>query len=119
MNRYICLNCLHQWDSFNDRAVLRCSECHRNQGIDYEKFRQAVDVTKDAIRKIMKSPPPHHPPLEVFGLIPEVLEPVIEIAREKFPNPNVPLHFVRELLRLAYQEIKEEISPGRRESCPL
>ena len=110
MHKYICLNCFHEWNALNNRNVLRCSNCHRNQGVDYDKFRQTVDVTKAALRKIVASPPPNPPPLEVIGLIPEALGPILEIAGKKFPNPNVPLNFFREIIRLAHEELKEESS---------
>ena len=28
MHKYICLNCFHDWNTVNDRKVLRCSVCH-------------------------------------------------------------------------------------------
>ena len=110
MHKYICLNCFHEWNALNNRNVLRCSNCHRNQGVDYDKFRQTVDVTKAALRKIAASPPPNPPPLEVIGLIPEALGPILEIAGKEFPNPNMPLNFFREIIRLAHEELKEESS---------
>lgn len=110
MYRYICLHCFHEWDSLNNRSVLRCSKCHRNQGVDYKKFRQAVEATKTALRKVIASPPPHRPPLEVLGLIPEALGPVLEVAGKEFPSPNVPLNFIKEILRLAHEELKAESS---------
>lgn len=108
MHKYICLNCFHQWNTVNDRGVLRCSNCHRNQGVNYEKIRKAVETAKTALRKIAASPPPNPPPLDVIGLIPEALEPVLEIARKEFPSPLVPFNCFKEILRRAHQELKEE-----------
>lgn len=110
--RYICLNCFHEWDSINPKSVLRCSNCHRNQGVSYEKFRRAVDAAKITLRKIAESPPPHRPPLEVIGYIPEAMEPVIEVAKNEFPSPLVPYNFLREILRQAIIELKKEVSLG-------
>jgi hypothetical protein len=53
-----------------------------NQGVNYEKLRKAVEAAKTALRKVAALPPPHSPPLDVIGLIPEALEPVLEIARK-------------------------------------
>ena len=108
MHKYICLHCFHDWDTVNDRKVLRCSVCHRNQGINYEKFRRAVETAKTALRKVAASPPPNPPPLDVIGLIPEALEQVLEIAREEFPSPLVPFNCFKEILRRAHEELKEE-----------
>src|SRR3972149_7501532 len=98
MYKYICLNCFHEWDSLNERGPLRCSNCHRNQGVNYEKFRRAVKAAKAALRAVAKSPPPHRPPLEVIGLVLEALEPVLEVARKEFPNPLVPFNVFKEIL---------------------
>ena len=67
----------------------------------------------------MKSPPPHRPPLEVIGLIPEALGPVLEVAGEEFPSPNVPLNFIKEILRLAHKELEEESSLQQQEPSHL
>jgi len=56
------LNCFHEWDSLNKGGVLRCSNCHRNQGIDHEKILRAVEAAKAALRAVIESPPPHRPP---------------------------------------------------------
>ena len=114
MYKYVCLNCFHEWDSLNKRGVLRCSNCHRNQGIDYEKFRRAVAAAKAALRAVIASPLPHRPPLEVIGCLPEALEPVLEVARREFPSPLVPFNFFKEILRQAIMELKKELSQGKR-----
>lgn len=112
MYRYVCLNCFHEWDSLNKRGVLRCSNCHRNQGIDYKKFRRAVEAAKAALRAVIESPPPHRPPLEVIGYVPEALGPVLEVARKEFPSPLVPFNFFKEILRQAIAELKKESPQG-------
>jgi hypothetical protein len=38
------------------------------------------------------------------------LGPILEIAGKEFPNPNMPLNFFREIIRLAHEELKEESS---------
>jgi len=52
----------------------------------------------------------------VIGLIPEALGPVLEVARKEFPTPYIPLNFIKEILRLAHEELKEESSPQQLES---
>ena len=108
--KYICLNCSHEWNTLNNRGVLRCSNCHRNQGVNYEKFRKAVEAAKTALRKVAASPPPYPPPLEIIGLIPEALEPVLEVARKEFPSPLVPFNCFKEILQQAITELKRESS---------
>ncbi len=58
-------------------------------------------------RKMAVSLSPHPPPLDVIGLILEALGPILEIAGKKFPSPNVPLNFIREIIRRAHEELKE------------
>ena len=105
--RYICLHCFHEWDSNGTRGIMRCSDCHRRQGIRYEKFDQAVKAAKAAFRKVADSPPPHRPPIEVISDIPDALGPVLEVARNEFPNPLVPITLFAEIVRRAAKEIKE------------
>jgi len=107
MRKYICLHCFHEWNSNGTHRVLRCSRCHRRQGVGYDKFREAVDVTRISLLKIADSPPPHRPPLEVIGNIPDALEPVLEVAKSEFPNPLVPISLLREIFRRAVEELKD------------
>ena len=109
MYKYVCLNCFHEWNTLNNRGVLRCGHCHRNQGVNYEIFRKAVEAAKTALRKAAASPPPNPPPLEIIGLIPEALEPVLEIARKEFPSPLVPFNCFKEILRRAHRGIERGI----------
>jgi len=108
MTRYICLHCFHEWNSSSKDRVLRCSKCHRRQGVGYDKFRKAVDTTKSAVRKVVESPPPHRPPLEVIGDIPDALGPVLDVAKNEFPNPLIPITLFKGILTYAIKELKEE-----------
>src|SRR4030042_6399333 len=117
MKRYICLHCFHEWDSNGTRRVMRCSNCHRRQGIRYEKFRQAVEAAKRAFRKVAESPPPHRPPIEVISDIPDALGPVLEFAKNEFPSPLIPVMLLKEVLRRATNELKNA-SAQKAESSP-
>lgn len=108
MTRYVCLHCFHEWNSNSTGRVLRCSSCHRRQGVGYDKFRKAVDATKSAVRKVVESPPPHRPPLEVIGDIPDALGPVLDVAKNEFPNPLIPITLFKGILTYAIKELKEE-----------
>jgi hypothetical protein len=88
--------------------VSRCSNCHRRQGVDYAKFRKAIETTKKAIRKVAESPPPHRPPLDVIGDIPDALGPVLDVAKKEFPSPLVPVTLFKGILTFAVKELKEE-----------
>ena len=117
MARYICLSCSHEWDShpYNQgREVLRCSECHKRQGISYEKYRSAVEATKSALRKIKESPPPNRLPIEVKDDIPKAFDHVFEIVKNEFPSPLVPWNFLKLIMTQSVRELKDEpISPKR------
>jgi DNA-directed RNA polymerase subunit RPC12/RpoP len=110
MTKYICINCLHEWNSNNVRKVLRCSNCHRMQGVNYEIFRKAVDSVKKGLNKISKSPPPHRPPLEVLTCIPAAIEPVLYIAKKEFPSPLVPISTLVQILKCATEELQSQSS---------
>jgi hypothetical protein len=85
---------------------MRCSDCHRRQGIPCEKFHQAVEAAKSAFRKVAESPPPHRPPIEIISDIPDALGPVLEVAKKEFPNPLIPVTLFREILRRAANELR-------------
>jgi len=116
--RYICLSCSHEWDSHpynNNRVVLRCSECHRRQGVSYEKYRSAVDAVKAALRKIRESPPPNRLPTEVKDDITTAFDPVFEIAKKEFPSPLVSLNFLKAIMTHAIRELKNESIPLKKD----
>ena len=108
MTRYICLSCFHHWNSNSTGRVLRCSNCHRRQGVSYHKFRRAVEAAKTALRRVVESPPPHRPPLDVIGDIPDALGPVLDVAKNEFPNPLIPITLFKEILTYAIKELKDE-----------
>jgi len=108
VSKYICLHCFHEWNTNSTGRVLRCSNCHRRQGVDYEKFRKAVEAAKVAIRKVVQSPPPHRPPLDVVGDIPDALGPVLNVAKSEFPSPLVPITLLKGILAFAIKELKQE-----------
>ena len=111
MPRYICLSCFHEWDSHpynSNMVVLRCSECHRRQGVSYEKYRKAVEAAKAALQKIKESPPPHRLPIEVKDDMPAAFDPVFEIAKKEFPSPLVTLNFLKAIMTHAVKELKDE-----------
>lgn len=87
---------------------MRCSHCHRRQGVSYDKFRRAVQAAKTAFRKVAESPPPHRPPLDVIRDIPDALDLVLDVAKNEFPNPLIPITLFKEILTCAIKELKEE-----------
>lgn len=119
MSKYICMYCFHEWDSHpynKDRAVLVCSNCHRRQGVSYDKFRQAVNATKSALQRVRESPPPHRPPFEVKDDISKALGPVLDVAGEEFPSPVLALNYLKRTLKKAFEELKEESSKKNKEA---
>lgn len=108
MTKHICLHCFHEWNSNTTGRALRCSNCHRRQGVDHAKYRKAVEAAKGALRRVLESPPPHRPPLDVIADIPEALRPVLDVAKDELPNPLVPVTFLGGILARAIKELKEE-----------
>lgn len=106
--KYSCLSCLYEWDSTARRKIMRCPVCHRRQGIEQQRFRQAVEAAKAALRKVAESPPPDNPPpLDVYKDIAQLFAPVFEVAGRTFPSPLVPVMFFGKVLEKAAQELRK------------
>lgn len=110
MRRYICLSCFYEWDSKHEREEMTCPQCHRRQGVDYVRFRRAIDSAKKALEDMLDSLPPSPPPspLSGFTAAAEGLGAVLDAARKEFPNPLLPLRFAREIFRRSVDELKGE-----------
>lgn len=109
MPHYICLSCFHDWYSRHERQEMTCPQCHRRQGVDFLRFRTAVDSTKQALREVAASRPlPPPKPFAIMTAIADALGVISEALEREFSKPILPPNVVRKIYTMAMQELKEE-----------
>lgn len=101
MTRYICLWCLHEWESTLERQGIRCSSCHRRQGVDSTKFLQVVDRAEEALTGFQLPPETGTALSAFFSLVQGIDESVIE----QFPGIDPPPGVAAEVLARAAERM--------------
>ena len=86
---YICVNCLHRWESSLKQAVLQCPECHKRQGVLYSEYTEMLKTFQKLQQAAREAPPLREaPPIKsLIKNTPPMLKMVLEGAEKTFPVP--------------------------------
>jgi len=105
---YICVNCLHRWESSLKQTVLQCPNCHKRQGVLFSEYTEMLEAFQKLQQAVREAPPPRKaPPVKsLIKNIPPMLKMVLEGAEKTFPSPRLPVSL---LFRILEQSRQKEI----------
>lgn len=107
---YICVNCLHRWESSLKQAVLQCPECHKRQGVLYSEYTEMLKTFQKLQQAVREAPPLRKaPPIKsLIKNTPPMLKMVLEGAEKTFPSPRLPVSLLFRILQQSRQQKIEE-----------
>jgi transcriptional regulator with XRE-family HTH domain len=107
-HEYICVNCLHRWESSLKQTVLQCPNCHKRQGVLFSEYTEMLEAFQKLQQAVREAPPPRKaPPVKsLIKNIPPMLKMVLEGAEKTFPSPRLPVSL---LFRILEQSRQKEI----------
>ncbi len=103
---YICVNCLHRWESSLKQTVLQCPRCHKRQGVLYSEYTEMLEAFQQVQQAVREAPPPRKaPPVKsLIKNIPPMLKMVLEGAGKTFPSPRLPVSLLFRILKQSRQK---------------
>jgi transcriptional regulator with XRE-family HTH domain len=101
VQEYICVNCMHRWQSDLDRSVIQCPECHKRQGVLFSEYSETLKAFQDLQTDVRRSPPfKKLPPINsIKSNGPILLKLVLESAGKTFPSPRLPVSLLYRILQ--------------------
>lgn len=103
---YICVNCLHHWQSGLNRSVIQCPQCHKRQGVLFSEYSETLQAFQDLQSDVRKSPPFRKPPplKSIKANAPRMMKLVLDTAGKTFPSPRLPISLLFRILEQSRQK---------------
>ncbi len=100
---YICVNCLHKWQSVLVRSVIQCPQCHKRQGVLFSEYTETLKAFQEMQLDVRKSPPFRKaPPVKSLKAnTPRMMRLVLETAGKTFPSPRLPVSLLFRIMEQA------------------
>ena len=97
---YICINCLHRWESPLKQTVLQCPRCHKRQGVSYSEYTEMLEAFRKLQQAVREAPPLRKAPpaKSLIKNIPPMLKMVLDGAEKTFPSPRLPVSLLFRIL---------------------
>ncbi len=97
---YICVNCLHRWQSGLNRSVIQCPQCHKRQGVLFSEYKETLKAFQEMQSDVRESPPfRKRPPVKsIKANIPRMMKLVLDTAGKTFPSPRLPVSLLFRIL---------------------
>jgi transcriptional regulator with XRE-family HTH domain len=120
---YICVNCLHRWESPLKQTVLQCPRCHKRQGVLYSEYIEMLEAFQKVQQAVQEAPPPRKaPPVKsLIKNIPPMLKMVLEGAEKTFPSPRLPVSLLFRILEQSKKKQPEssQVDNSKSDSLPI
>lgn len=107
---YICVNCLHRWQSGLNRSVIQCPQCHKRQGVLFSEYTETLKAFQEMQFDVRKSPPFRKPPpvKSIKANAPRMMKLVLDTAGKTFPSPCLPVSLLFRILEQSRQKPVEK-----------
>ena len=106
---YICVNCLHHWQSGINHSVIQCPQCHKRQGVLYHEYVETLKAFQEMRFDVNKSPPfQKAPPVKsIKANTPRMMKLVLDTAGKTFPSPRLPVSLLFRIMEQSRQATTE------------